>query len=282
MKLLPTNRRAFALNVNGSSRQREFVVLLLLVHLVLCLPAWTQQWDASLGTSRSPLTAEEVVHNLVQMNLRRMQALHAYQGTRTYRAEYHGLGGARSAEMVVKVKYLSPETKEFVVQSATGSKLIIDRVFNKLLEAEKEALDTGTQKRSALTDENYRFILKGYETGPTGARYVLAVEPRKNDRFLYRGRIWVDATDFAVVRLEAEPAKNPSFWTKKAEVVQEYKKVNDFWLPAINRSVSAIRLGGRAELTIEYEAYEITGASQVSNLLTIQTRASSNVPGVAE
>jgi hypothetical protein len=161
---------------------------------------------------------------------------------------------------------LSPGTKEFIVQSATGSKLIIDKVFKKLLEAEEEALDAEIQRRSALTEDNYRFTLTGYESGPSGARYVLKVEPRTKDKFLYCGQIWVDAEDFAVVRIEAQPAKNPSFWTKRAEIVQVYMKVSDFWLPAYNHSVTAIRLGGYAELTIDYKDYEITGASQVSNL----------------
>jgi hypothetical protein len=97
------------------------------------------------------------------------------------------------------------------------------------------------------------------------------VEPRTKDKFLYRGRIWVDAEDFAVVRLEAEPAKNPSFWTKKAEIVQVYMKVSDFWLPAYNHSVTAIRLGGHAELTIEYKDYEITGTSRVSSSMMLRS-----------
>jgi hypothetical protein len=100
--------------------------------------------------------------------------------------------------------------------------------------------------------------------------YVLIVEPKTKDRFLYRGRIWVDAEDFAVVRLEAEPAKNPSFWTKSNEVEQVYMKVNDFWLPSRNHSVTTIRLGGRAELTIQYNNYQITGADPVGNLTTLE------------
>ena len=95
---------------------------------------------------------------------------------------------------------------------------------------------------------------------------MLKVEPRTEGKYLYRGQIWVDGQDFAVVRLQAEPAKNPSFWTKKTEIVQQYMKVGDFWLPARNRSVTAIRLEGHAELTIEYKDYEITSASHVSTL----------------
>jgi len=211
---------------------------------------------------QDPLNAQQVVERLVQMNVHRVQTLQSYQSTRIYRADYHGLGGARAAEMVVKVAYLSPGTKEFSVQSATGSKLIIDKVFKKLLEAEKEALTAEAQRRSALTEENYRFTLIGQENGPSGELYVLRVEPRSSDKFLYRGRIWVDASDFAVVRLEAEPAKNPSFWTKKTQIVHVFEKVGDFWLPVSNHSVTAIRLGGRAELTIEYKDYQITDANE--------------------
>ena len=96
--------------------------------------------------------------------------------------------------------------------------------------------------------------------------YVLIVEPRRKDKFLYCGRIWVDAEDFAVVRLEAEPAKNPSFWTKNSEVEQVYTKVSNFWLPARNHSITTIRLGGRAELTIQYNNYQITSADPFGNL----------------
>lgn len=204
------------------------------------------------------------------MNLHRLQALQAYQGTRIYRVEYRGFPGSRSAEMAVNVKYLSPGTKEFTIQSATGSSLIINRVLKKLLEAEQEALDTEAQQRSALNDDNYWFTLIGYESGSSGATYVLQVEPRRKDKFLYRGRIWVNAGDFAIERLEAEPAKNPSFWTKKTEIVQVYRKVNDFWLPAHNHSATTIRLGGHAELTIDYNDYKITGANRVSGPSTAQ------------
>ncbi len=242
------------------------ILLLPVILLAMWQSASAQQTDTSVVANRVPLTAEQVVHNLVQMNQHRFQALHAYQGTRTYQAEYHGFPGTRDAKMVVSVKYLSPKTKEFIVQSTTGSKLIIDRVFKKLLEAESDAMDSEIQRGSALTSDNYSFTLIGYESQLSGGTYVLEVEPRRNDKFLYRGRIWVDAEDFAVVRLEAEPARNPSFWTKKAEIVQVYRKVNDFWLPAYNHSVTAIRLGGHAELTIDYKDYEITGAGQVSSV----------------
>jgi hypothetical protein len=244
----------------------DFLAICFLILATPWQPANSQEPGTASISDSALLSAEQVVNNLVQMNLRRAQALHAYQGTRTYRVEYHGVLGVRSAEMVVNAKHQPPEKMEFVVRSTTGSKLIINKVFKKLLEAEREESSPEIARSSALNDENYRFTLIGNKGGFSRATYVLAVEPRRVDKFLFRGRIWVDAADFAVVRLEVEPSKNPSFWTRNADVTLVYTKVSDFWLPEYNHSVSTIRLGGHADLTINYKGYEIKDASQVSSL----------------
>ena len=238
----------------------------LLVLLSLCVAmqrtAGAQQ-QTVMSAESSPLTTVRVVEKLVGMNLLRAQALHSYHGTRTYRVEYRGLFSSTSAEMVVDVIYRAPGTKEFAIQSSTGSKLIIDNVFNKLLQAEQEALSADAQRRTALSGENYEFTMVRYETTGLRPMYVLAVEPKHKSKFLFRGRVWVDADDFAVVRVEAEPARSPSFWTKSTQIEQLYQKVSDFWLPQRNHSISSIRLGGRAELTIVYQSYEITASDPI-------------------
>lgn len=246
----------------------HFHIALLGAQLMMCgslyQPAMAQASDRLAAEPSVALTSEQVVNKLVQRNLERAQALAAYQGTRIYRLEYHGFPGSRSAEMVVDVKYRSPGTKEFDIRSERGSHLVIDRVFRKLLQSEKEALTEENQARVALNNDNYRFALAGYEGTPTGPCYILAVEPRTQNKLLYRGRIWVDAEDFAVVRIEATPAKNPSFWTKETKIEQVYAKVGEFWLPLSNRSSSAIRLGGNAYLSIDYQNYQIMSATPPS------------------
>ena len=242
--------------MKGAPYFSSALILLLLACMGLQLPATAQS-----QTVGAPLNAAQVVQNLVRMNAERAQALGSYQGKRTYRLEYHGFPGARSAEMVVHVTYQAPATKEFIIQSETGSKLIIDRVFKKLLQTEKEVLEAENLRRTALNEENYVFRLLEYEVTPAGSMYVLSVEPRRKDKFLYSGRIWVDGEEFAVVRIEAEPAKNPSFWTKHTRIEHRYVKVNSFWLPAQNHSLTTVRLGGHADLTIDYQDYQVTPAS---------------------
>jgi hypothetical protein len=236
----------------------RLIIFLGVSHVVFAQPAGTPA-----ASGRAQLSSAEIVANLVQRNLDRASALRAYQGTRIYRLDYHGFPGSRSAEMIVDVKYRTPGTKDFSIRSQKGSELIIDRVFKRLLQSEQEAVTEENQRHVALNNENYTFTLAGYESTPAGSSYILSVEPRTSNKLLYRGKIWVDADDFAVSRIEASPAKNPSFWTKETKIVQVYTKVGDFWLPSSNRSTSAIRLGGQANFTIDYQNYQITSATAV-------------------
>jgi hypothetical protein len=206
------------------------------------------------------------VNNLVRKDEERARALRHLESTRVYRLSYRGFPGDRDAEMTVEVTYDSPATKSFKVISQTGSKLIIDRVFKRLLESEKEAVEPEMHARTLLNRDNYDFVLIGFEpagVNSPGSQYVLDVYPKARSKYVYRGKVWVDGTDFAVTRIDAEPAQNPSFWTKKNEVHHEYMKVQDFWFPRRNESVSYIRLGGRATLTIDYNNYRV-GASRLS------------------
>lgn len=203
------------------------------------------------------LTADQIVSRLETNNRQRAAALHGYRGRRLYELSYRGFPSARAARMEVAVRYEAPASKEFEVVSASGSKVIQTKVFARLLQSEREAMRGGQQRASALSAENYRFTLLGSRPSTYGGCYRLAVEPRHEDRFLYRGEICVNARDFAVESIDAEPAQNPSFWTRRTRIEHRYRKVGEFWLPASNLSVSNVRLGGQATLRILYTDYEL-------------------------
>ncbi|MBI3475105.1 MAG: hypothetical protein HY010_05195 [Acidobacteria bacterium] len=233
-------------------------VQILTIWTSLSLPLSGQVASAVAMDSRALLGADQVVANMVRRNLERAQALGSYKGTRVYRLDYRGFPSSRSAEITVEVVFRSPSTKEFKIRSETGSHFLVEKVFRRMLQSEQDALTAENQSRVALNNDNYQFALAGVEVLPTGPSYILSVEPRTNNKLLYRGRIWVDAEDFAVVRIDAAPAKNPSFWTKDTTIQQVYGKVGNFWLPLSNRSTSTIRLGGHASFSIDYRDYQIT------------------------
>jgi len=213
----------------------------------------------------APLTVQQVVSNLVRKDAERAQALRHYESTRIYHLAYRGFPSDRDAEMTVEATFDSPSTKNFKIISQSGSKLIIERVFKRLLESEKEAAEPQIHARTLLNPENYDIALVGYEPSGSGGQYVLEVYPKATSKYVYRGKVWVDGADFAVTRIDAEPAQNPSFWTKKSEIHHQYTKIQNFWLPQRNESVSYIRLGGRATLTIEYNNYHVVDSQVAGN-----------------
>jgi hypothetical protein len=217
--------------------------------------------DVSLPVSSTALvsgmTSDAIVERLMQRNEQRAAALRGFEGKRTYHLTYEGFPSGREADMEVVAHYQAPEHKNFDVVSESGSKMIQGRVFSKLLETEREASSPEHQRDSAVTSQNYSFKLLGSRPSPYGGCYRLAVEPKRNNRLLYRGEICVNAADFAVESIDAEPAKNPSFWIKKTHIEHRYQKIGEFWLPASNKTVSSTRLGGTATMTIVYSDYEL-------------------------
>ena len=203
------------------------------------------------------LTTEQIVERLGRSNAQRAADLHSYQGKRTYHLTYHGFPNSHEAAMEVVAHYDAPESKSFDVLSENGSKLLQNKVLRKLLETEREAANRENQRETALTADNYSFTLLGSRPSAYGGCYRLTVEPKRNNKLLYRGEICVNAADFAVESIDAEPAKNPSFWIRKTRIEHRYQKIGEFWLPASNQSVSDIRLGGTATLNIVYSGYEL-------------------------
>jgi hypothetical protein len=233
-----------------------------LVLACIALGLWSpgRQFAQNQDLGPAQLTVPQVVDQLVKRNAERANALESYRGRRLYRLDYVGFPMHLHAEMLVDMRYTAPASKEFTVVSQSREKWIIDHVFKRLLETERAAIDGENWKHTALDNQNYNFTSGADDGADKLCPYALVVEPKVPTKFLFRGRVWVNAKDFAVCRIEAEPAKNPSVWIKRTDTRHTYLKVGDFWLPRENTSVSIIRLGGRATLTIEYQNYEILSA----------------------
>lgn len=201
----------------------------------------------------TPVPAEMVVQRMVEQNAARNQRMKYFTSRRHYNVEFHGLGKSMAADMHAQVTYNAASGKTFQILDESGSHLLLNHVLKKLLETEQ---DDSRQQRAGLTPANYNFQFEttALENGRT--LYVFRVLPKVKSKLLYRGKIWIDADDYAVVRVEAQPAENPSFWIKSTDIHHIYAKNGEFWLPETNRSESKVRLGGSAVLTIDYGTYQ--------------------------
>jgi hypothetical protein len=97
----------------------------------------------------------------------------------------------------------------------------------------------------------------GQEQLVTGPAYVLQVSPKTANKYLIDGKIWVDANDYSIVRIEGQPARNPSFWVRNVHFVHTYEKVGPFWFASATHTKSEIRIFGSSELNIENSDYSL-------------------------
>lgn len=223
----------------------------------------------SSAKSSPDVSVNVIVQKLMKASERRAAQLGGFQGKRWYHLQYHGFLGGRDANMEVLATYSAPDARSFSVLSESGSKLLLNRILVKLLESEQRAFRN--QKSFQLSPANYKFDLLGAERQPDGSLcYVLAVKAREPNEFLYNGKIWVDADDFAVRRMEGEPSKSPSFWIKDTQIQSRWEKIGNFWFIAHNQSVSHVRMGGVATLTIDYGYLQVTAADKRATRIQAQ------------
>lgn len=214
-----------------------------------------------------PLSVEQIAAQVQHTTEARALALRSYESRRVMTLSYKGKLADKLASETVQMTYTAPGSKQFVILAANGSPLLRDSVFQRAMDSEQEAAGRSDTR---MTPANYEMKLLGSERLPEGECYVLSVAPRHNNRFTYRGRIWVQREDFAIVRVEAEPVETPSFWVKNGSFRTEYSKVGGFWFPARMISNSHIRLGGDATLTIQYGPYHILSTNPVPTAASAQ------------
>lgn len=206
----------------------------------------------------SPLSAGEVVERMVQRDAQRLSLTQGYAGMRRYVLENDGLH--KRAEMLVRVSGDSDGTKHFAIISEQGWKAAHKHVLHKMLESESQMSGPEARMKTRLSPENYEFQIAGSEMVSDRLAYMIDVKPKRHDKLLFEGRIWVDQTDYALVRAEGNPAKNPSIWIKRVHFVHTYQKNGPFWFPLCTESVTDARIFGRNDLTIEYFDYKPNGS----------------------
>ena len=202
-------------------------------------------------------TAEEIVTRMNARDRERQTALASYGSERTYRVNYQGPMGDRTAEVVARMDFSAPDRKHFTVISESGSAMFCHKVLRKMMDAEQEGALQANHLKAMLSAENYHLKLVGEDEIDGVKTWVLEVSPKVNSRFNYKGKVWIGKDDHAVVRIVGSPARNPSWITSNATFDYSYARQGEFWLPRKNVTVSHVRMGGEVTLTVDYGKYEI-------------------------
>lgn len=241
--------------------------------IVSMLAMWPGDWvleAKELSVSSSAVSVTEVVKLMEERSREREQRLQNFSVERRYAVENERI--KKSAEEKAAMIFLAPGEKLFEIESHSGSGFMRRGVINRLIDTEQKNAQPDQKPRSAITSANYEFEWVGTEVVQGRLQYVLHAKPRRKDTLLFDAKIWVDAEDFAVARIEGRPAKRPSFWTRKIEFTHEYGKFGPFWLPVRDSSVTHVFLFGKTRLDIEYKDYRINRPELVERAAAIRHR----------
>jgi len=192
------------------------------------------------GAQSGGLSVDQIVTRMEHISAVERDHEPPYTVTRQYRLSAEG-ANQPSAEVVAQVSFVPPSQKDYAIVRSQGSDRG-EKIVRKVLE--HEASMAGNWQPHAITSGNYNFALLGREMLNGQDCYVLQLSPKRDAVELVRGKAWVDARTFHILRVQGETAKTPSLWLKKVNVTIDFGQVNGVWLETSTQAVADVRFAG--------------------------------------
>jgi hypothetical protein len=163
------------------------------------------------------------------------------------------------AEMLVKTTYTRQTGKSYEIVSQSGSSLWRNEVLHTLLDNEKRMSQPGNVETALIDSANYEMKLDANPRQRFNDRdcLLLDITPRRNSEYLFKGRIWVDAQDFAIVQLQGTASKSAIFLASAADVSRQYQEIEALPMATHARAVSGSPLLGKTIVKIDYSNYQL-------------------------
>jgi hypothetical protein len=169
----------------------------------------------------------------------------AYQVIREYRL-FGAKQSSANSDVVVEVDFRPPANEDYRIQKSSGSNRG-QEVVRRVMDHEVEA--TFNQARTALNRDNYDFNYIGETILDGQPCYLLGLKPRRKEKDLISGEVWVDKHSFFVRQIEGEVAKTPSWWLTKVRVKLVFADLQGTWLQISMEAVADVRIVGPHTLT---------------------------------
>ena len=150
-----------------------------------------------------------------------------------------------TSEVMAQIKFVPPDTKTYKITEARGSS-IGERIVRQLLDRETESAKK--RHESEISRMNYDFAFLREENSGVVDEYVLQIVPKRREKYLLRGQIWIDANTFRIRRVEGVPAKSPSIWIKNTHFILQFAGLNGMWVPTSFDAIATVRFLGQYTL----------------------------------
>jgi hypothetical protein len=163
---------------------------------------------------------------------------------------------SQEATVLVHLTHRIGEEKRFTVVRRSGSERLAG-IVDKLLAAEGDASRPLKKAGYEISPANYSARIRGMGFVDGRSCYIVDVTPKRKDKFLIQGTLWVERETYGILRLEGSPVGNISIWTGRPDLVQDFREIGGLWLPSYLHAVSSGMLLGTSELEIRYTDYRV-------------------------
>jgi hypothetical protein len=158
-------------------------------------------------------------------------------------------GGGQRGWMDVQTSFTAASGLHYDVTAEGGSAYIRGRVLRRLLDEERHLIAQGLTAGVAISKDNYQFEPEDIDGHGLA---VVRLQPRRTERALVRGRMFLTRNDGDLVRVEGTLAKSPSFWVTRTDVVRSYERIEGVVMPVALESRAQLRLFGSSVLRMTY------------------------------
>jgi hypothetical protein len=172
----------------------------------------------------------------------------SYQIIREYR-----LSGTKDSkadsEVVAEVDFKPPASERYTIQRYSGSgrgQQLVRSILDHEVEITSKDKDKG---RSAISGDNYIFNYIGEGALDGQSCYVLGLKPKRTDKDLVSGQVWVDKHSFLIRQIQGDVEKTPSWWLKKVRITLVFADLEGTWVQKSMEAVADVRLVGTHTLT---------------------------------
>jgi hypothetical protein len=189
----------------------------------------------------------------------RIDQLAGYTVTEHY-VVFRGHGDAKQvADTVVETTFRKESGKTYRIISQSGSSFWRSEVLNRLLENERLMSKPGNVETALIDSSNYEMTLDKNSIQTLNDRQcvVLDISPRRSSEYLFKGELWVDSHDYAIVQLKGIAGKSAFFLTGAAEVTRSYTKLDNVPMATHAEAISGSTLLGQTTVKVDYANYKL-------------------------
>ena len=129
---------------------------------------------------------------------------------------------SQKGEYRLRRRFIAPKTLLFTPVRFVGDNFVKSNIIARLLQAEVDHVNKGEGAQTAINEANYKFSYKGADEIDGGAVYVFQVKPRGKRPGLFKGRIYLDASQRQPAPRRGHAGKDAVIFIKKIEFVQDY------------------------------------------------------------